>query len=82
MVLFVPYAMADFMFPPSTILSLVLETSGLQLTHLTANSIFPLSVFVYWCEQFVYLPPCLLLFRHFFRLRRTGRNTPVGGYYF
>jgi hypothetical protein len=50
-VLFIPYAMTDFMFPPSTFLSLVLETYCMQLTHLTPNSIFALSVFVYWCEQ-------------------------------
>jgi hypothetical protein len=42
-----PYVMAGFMFPPSTFLKLVLETYDMQLMHLSPNSLFALSVFVY-----------------------------------
>jgi hypothetical protein len=49
-VMFMPYLMVGFMFPPSSFLKLVLETYGLQLTHLMPNSMFALSVFIYLCE--------------------------------
>jgi hypothetical protein len=41
----------------------------IKLNHLNPNSIFHLSVFVHLCETFIGIPPCITLFRYFFKLK-------------
>ena len=62
---------------------LLLEDFGLQLQYLTAHSILLTSIFVHLCEMFVGVRPCVILFRHFFVLVKSGKGKDeVGAYYF
>ena len=59
---------------------LLLEDFGLQLQHLTPHSLLLTSIFVHLCEMFVGVRPCVILFRYFFILVRSGRSRDeVGG---
>ena len=80
-VLFVPFVRAGLCYPPSDFLLEFLGSYGIQIHHLTPNGVLFLSTFVHFCEVFVGIPPNLLLFRHFFRVRLSdGNNTPFLGY--
>ena len=64
-------------------LLLQLEDFGLQLQHLTPHSLLLTSIFVHLCEMFVGVWPCVILFRHFFVLVKSGKGKDeVGAYYF
>ena len=60
--------------PISSFLLLLLEDFGLQLQHLTPHSLLLTSIFVHLCEMFVGVRPCVILFRYFFILVRSGRS--------
>ena len=60
--------------PISLFLLLLLEDFGLQLQHLTPHSLLLTSIFVHLCEMFVGVRPCVILFRYFFILVRSGRS--------
>ena len=69
--------------PISSFFLLLLEDFGLQLQHLTPHSILMTSIFVHLCEMFVGVRPCVILFRHFFVLVKSGKGKDeVGAYYF
>ena len=82
-VLFTSHISAGVGLPISSFLLLLLEDFGLQLQHLTPHSLLLASIFVHLCEMFVGVRPCVILFRYFFILVRSGRSKDeVGGYYF
>ena len=67
----------------SSFFLLLLEDFGLQLQHLTPHSILLTSIFVHLCEKFMGVRPCIILFRNFFVLVKSGKSKDeVGTYYF
>ncbi|KAJ1253473.1 hypothetical protein BS78_K251800 [Paspalum vaginatum] len=82
-VLFVPYLYCGLGILISSFFMLLLEAFGLQLQHLTPHSILHAAIFAHLCEMFVGVPPCVMLFRHFFSVRCSRRSsTEIGRYYF
>ena len=82
-VLFISYISTGLGLPISSFFLLLLEDFGLQLQHLTPHSILLAAIFVHLCEMFVGVRPCVLLFRHFFQLVKSGKSKDeVGAYYF
>ena len=81
-VVFSAFLMAGLAFPVSSFFTTVLEFYGLQLVHLTPNTILLMAVFVHFCEMFVGVRPSLTLFRTYFVLRPCGKGSIIGGYYF
>ena len=69
--------------PIFSFLLMLLEDFGLQLQHLTPHSLLLMSIFVHLCQMFMGVWPCVILFRHFFILVKSGRaKDEVGAYYF
>ena len=82
-VLFISHISTGVGLPISSFFLLLLEDFGLQLQHLTPHSILLMSIFVHLCEMFVGVRPCVILFRHFFVLVKSGKSKDeVGAYYF
>ena len=73
-VLFTSFVAAGLVPPFSTFFLQVLDTYGIQLVHLSPNSVVVLAVFVHLCEMFVGVVPSVTLLRHFFVLRPTGKK--------
>jgi hypothetical protein len=67
-IFFVAYALAGLVLPLSSFLSL-LDFYGLQLQHLSSDSITLVAIFVHLCEMYVGVRPSVQLFRHFFVLK-------------
>ena len=64
----------------SSFLLLLLEDIGHQLQHLTPHSLLLTSIFMHLCEMFMGVRPCVILFRYFFILVKSGRSKDeVGG---
>ena len=83
MILFIGHALAGLALPPSSFLLMLLEAFGLQLNHLTPNSIASAATFAHLCEMFVGVRPCVKLFRQFFVPRALGSiKGAAGAYYF
>jgi len=82
-VLFISHISTGLGLPISSFFLLLLEDFGLQLQHLTPHSILLTAIFVHLCEMFVGVRPCVLLFRQFFQLVKSGKSKDeVGAYYF
>jgi hypothetical protein len=82
-IFFVAYALARLVLPLSSFFLTLLEYYGLQLQHLSLNSIAPVAIFVHLCEMFVGVRSSVRLFRRFFVLKDTSQRPPlIGGYYF
>ena len=75
-VLFIPFVRAGLCFPPSDFLLEFLGSYQIQLHHLTPNGVLLLSAFAHLCETFIGIPPPLLLFRYFFRMRLSDSKNP------
>ena len=73
-VLFTSHVSAGVGLPISSFLLLLLEDFGLQLQHLMPHSLLLTSIFVHLCEMFVGVRPCVILFRHFFVLVKSGKG--------
>ena len=73
-ILFTSFAAAGLVPPFSTFFLQVLETYGIQLVHLSPNSVVVLAVFAHLCEMFVGVAPSVSLLRHFFVLRPVGKK--------
>jgi len=83
MILFTGHALAGLALPPSSFLLMLLEVFGLQLNHLTPNSITLIAIVAHLCEMFVGVRPCMKLFRRFFVPRDSGSSRgAAGAYYF
>jgi hypothetical protein len=82
-VMFISHISTGLGLPISSFFLLLLEDFGLQLQHLTPHSILLTAIFVHLCEMFVGVRPCVILFRHFFVLVKSGKGKDeVGAYYF
>jgi hypothetical protein len=82
-VLFVAYLSCGLALSISPFFLLLLEEFGLQLQHLTPDSILQAAIFVHLCEMFVGVAPCTSLFHHFFVLVKSGKaKDRLGAYYF
>ena len=81
--MFISHISTGLGLPISPFFLLLLEDFGLQRQHLTPHSILLTAIFVHLCEMFVGVRPCVLLFRHFFQLMKSGKGKDeVGAYYF
>jgi hypothetical protein len=81
-IFFAAYALAGLVLPLSSFLTL-LEYYGLQLQHLSLNSIALVAIFAHLCEMYVGVRPSVQLFRHFFVLKAASPRSPlIGGHYF
>jgi hypothetical protein len=82
-VFFSAYALAGLVLPLSSFFLMLLEFYGLQLQHLSPNSITLVAIFVHLCEMFVGVRPSVRLFRRFFVMKAVSQRPPlIGGYYF
>jgi hypothetical protein len=82
-VFFSAYALAGLVPPVSSFFLMLLEVYGLQLQHLSPNSITLVVIFVHLCEMFVGVRPSMRLFRRFFVMKAASQCPPlIGGYYF
>ena len=82
-VLFISHISTSLGLPISSFFLLLLEDFCLQLQHLTPHSILLTAIFVHLREMFVGVRPCVILFRNFFVLVKSGKSKDeVGAYYF
>jgi hypothetical protein len=82
-VFFSAYALARLVPPVSSFFLMLLEFYGLQLQHLSPNSITLVAIFVHLCEMFVGVRPLVRLFRRFFIMKAASQRPPlISGYYF
>jgi hypothetical protein len=82
-VFFATYALAGLVPPLSSFFLTLLEYYGLQLHHLSPNSIALVAIFVHLCEMYVGVRPSVRLFRCFFVLKAVSTHPPlIGGHYF
>jgi hypothetical protein len=82
-IFFAAYALAGLVPPLSSFFLTLLEYYGLQLQHLSPNSIALVAIFVHLCEMYVGVRPSVRLFRCFFELKVASPYPPlIGGHYF
>jgi hypothetical protein len=82
-VFFSAYALAGLVPPVPSFFLMLLEFYGLQLQHLSPNSITLVAIFIHLCEMFVGVRPLVRLFHCFFVMKATSQHPPlIGGYYF
>src|SRR6185437_8458323 len=82
-VMFISHISSGLGLPISSFYLLLLEDFGLQLQHLTPHSILLAAILMHLCEMFMGVRPCIILFRHFFILVKSGKGKDeVGAYYF
>jgi hypothetical protein len=80
---FVAYALAGLVPPLSSFFLTLLEYYGLQLQHLSFNSIALVAIFIHLYEMYVGVQPSVQLFWRFFVLKvASPRLLLIGGYYF
>jgi hypothetical protein len=81
-IFFAAYALAGLVPPLSSFVTL-LEYYGLQLQHLSPNSIALVAIFIHLCEMYVGVRSSVWLFRRFFVLKDASTRPPlIGGHYF
>jgi hypothetical protein len=82
-VFFTAYALVGLVPPLSSFFLTLLEYYGLQLQHLSPNSIALVAIFVHLYEMYVGKRPSVRLFRCFFVLKVVStRSLLIGGHYF
>jgi hypothetical protein len=82
-VFFSAYALAGLVPPVSSFFLMLLEFYGLQLQHLSPNSITLVAIFIHLCDMFVRVQPLVRLFRRFFVMKAASQHPSlIGGYYF
>jgi hypothetical protein len=82
-IFFAAYALVGLVPPLSSFFLTRLEYYGLQLQHLSPNSIALVAIFVHLCEMYVGVRPSVWLFRRFFVLKAASPRPPlIGGHYF
>jgi hypothetical protein len=82
-VFFSAHFLAGLVPPVSSFCLMLLEFYGLQLQHLSLNSITLVAIFIHLCEMFVGVQPSVRLFRRFFIMKAASQRPPlIGGYYF
>jgi hypothetical protein len=82
-VFFAAYALVGLVPPLSSFFLTLLEYYGLQLQHLSPNSITLVTIFVHLCEMFVGVCPSMRLFQCFFVMKAVSQHLSlIGSYYF
>jgi hypothetical protein len=82
-IFFAVYALAGLVPPPSSFFLKLLEYYGIQLQHLSPNSIMLVVIIVHFCEMFMGVRPSVWLFWRFFVIKATSQHSPlIGSYYF
>jgi hypothetical protein len=82
-IFFVAYALAGLVPPQSSFFLTLLEYYGLQLQHLSRNSIALVAIFIHLCEMYVGVRPSVWLFRRCFVLKAVSPRPPlISGHYF
>jgi hypothetical protein len=82
-VFFAAYALAGLVPLLSSFFLTLLEYYGLQLQHLSPNSIALVAIFVHLCEMYVGVRPSVRLFWCFFVLKAASTRPPlITGHYF
>jgi hypothetical protein len=82
-IFFSAYTLAGLEPPLSSFFLMLLEFNGLQLQHLSPNSITLVVIFVHLCEMFVGVRPSVRLFQRFFVMKAASQRSPlIDGYYF
>jgi hypothetical protein len=81
-IFFAAYTLPGQVPPLSSFLTL-LEYYGLQLQHLSPNSIALVAIFVHFYEMYVGVRPSVRFFRRFFVLKAASPRPPIiSGHYF
>jgi len=81
-VVFRDFAERGLALPVSEFFYALLQFWGIQLHHLTPQSILHLSIFTHFCEAFLGILPHIHLFQHFFTLipvSNSAKPVVVGG---
>ena len=81
-VLFCDFVERNLAIPASDFLHALLKCWGIQLHHLTHQSILHLSIFTHLCEAFIGIEPHFYVFQHFFFLLphpNASKPVEVGG---
>jgi hypothetical protein len=82
-IFFMADALAGLVPPLSSFFLTLLEYYGLQLQHLSPNSIALVAIFVHLCEMYVGVRPSVRLFQSFVMLKVVSPRPPlIGGHYF
>jgi hypothetical protein len=82
-IFFTTYVMARLVPPLSSFFLTLLEYYGLQLQHLSPNSIALVVIFIHLCEMYVGVLSSVRLFRRFFMLKAASlRPLLIGSHYF
>jgi hypothetical protein len=82
-IFFSAYALAGLVLLLSSFFLTLLEYYGLQLQHLSPNSITLVTIFVHFCEMFVGVRPSERLFRRFFVMKAASQHPSlIDSYYF
>jgi hypothetical protein len=82
-IFFVVYTLAGLVPPLSSFFLTLMEYYGLQLQHLSPNSIALVAIFVHLCKMYVGVRPSVRLFRRFFMLKAASTRPPlIGVHYF
>jgi hypothetical protein len=82
-IFFAAYALVGLVPSLSSFFLTLLEYYGLQLQHLSPNSIALVAIFVHLCEMYVGVRPSVWLFRRFFVLKAASPRPPlIGDHYF
>ena len=76
-VVFLPHALRGLSFPVSDFFRGLLHHWGVQVYHLTPNSILQISIFVHLCEAFLGIEPHFDLFLYFFRLKPHPNDSNI-----
>jgi hypothetical protein len=80
---FLACALVGLVPPFSSFFLVLLEHYGLQLQHLSPQSIMMVAIFTHFYEMFMGVRPSMHQFRRFHVLRPVNRQPPyLGGYYF
>jgi hypothetical protein len=78
-VVFASYFERGFNLPVGDFFCGLLYYYKLELVHLVPNSITVVSTFIHFCEAYLGISPHLLLWRHLFCVKSTGKRFgPVG----
>ena len=76
-IIFLPHVLWGLGFPISDFSRGLLHHWGVQVHHLTPNSILHISIFVHLCEAFLGIEPHFDLFQYFFRLKPQPSESKI-----
>jgi hypothetical protein len=77
-VVFIAHIEHGFGVPACDFLRGLLQFYRIELVYLAPNSITIIVTFIHLCEAFLGIAPHFHLWRHFFKLKKTGKGVVVG----